>query len=408
MRTGGASGSAWDKLRYADLALPAWYRTDLDPWSDDYLAQQTALWRAVAGIDRAYAPEQDELPHDYSTRDPVRLPGFYFERDPMAVQRASDHLIATGMILQQSGLRPGQWALEYGAGFANSALTLARLGVNVDTVDISEMFCELVRKQADFFEVPLTPFVGQFGLNPRGDQRYDLIWFYESFHHCLDFQNVVHQIKAWLKPEGRILLVGEPIPRVAYSSLPYPWGIRLHSEVVAMIRQMHWCELGFTQDFLLELFTRAGFKAARFECAVSPFGVGFDFRHRDELVDLATDWMTPEIEATWHGREPNGRWTTASSTLPLDTSDSFDRLEIAATNFHPKAQAVAIEYGGQVTHATLQPGESRTLQLDAARKSPRIALRCDPLVPAQLDARSADTRPLGIFVTSVRYCRDRA
>ena len=32
------------------------------------------------------------------------------------------------------------------------------------------------------------PFQGRFGDNPRPGQRYELIWFYESFHHCLDFQ----------------------------------------------------------------------------------------------------------------------------------------------------------------------------------------------------------------------------
>ena len=107
------------------------------------------------------------------------------------------------MLLRHCAVRAGDWALEYGAGFGQGALALARLGVNVDTVDISAKFCDYVRLQAEFFRVPLTAFHGQFGTNPRPGQRYPLIRFYESFHHCVDFVRVVQQLPEHLAEGGR-------------------------------------------------------------------------------------------------------------------------------------------------------------------------------------------------------------
>lgn len=270
--TGGAAGSAWAPLRDAHLRLPDWFRHDLDPWSDEYRGQQHRLWQLVAGIDRPYDVALDEKEADWGAIDPVRTPGFYARRDAGAIASASDHIIATGMLLGQCGLRAGDRALEYGPGFGQTALALARLGVEVDTVDLSGTFCGFVNQQADFFRVPLKAFEGRFGDSPRPGARYKLIWFYESFHHCVDFARVVPRLRELLEPGGRVILGGEPIVERPNPAVPYPWGLRLHSEVVAVVRQHHWFELGFTESFLFELFGRAGFVVRRVDCEPSLFG----------------------------------------------------------------------------------------------------------------------------------------
>jgi SAM-dependent methyltransferase len=270
--TGGEPGSPWEPLRDAHLRLPDWFRHGLDPYGDKYLAQQHRLWRMVAGVDRDYEVERDEKEADWSAVDPVRTPGFYARRDAAAIVSASDHVIASGMLMKHSGLQPGDWALEYGPGFGQTALALARLGVNVDTVDVSRTFCGFVQQQAAFFRVPLHAFAGRFGDAPRPGQRYKLVWFYESFHHCLDFQRVVRILPTLLAPGGRVILCGEPICREQNAAVPYPWGLRLHSEVVAVVREHRWFELGFTEAFLLDLFGREGFSVERIECEPSQFG----------------------------------------------------------------------------------------------------------------------------------------
>ena len=277
---GTAAGGPWDAYRDAHMTLPAWFVQGLDPWAPAYAEQQHRLWALVAGATSPYTPELHEKEVPWGDIDPVRFPGFYVRRDPLAIASASDHVLATGMLLKHSGMQAGDWALEYGAGFGQTALALARLGVNVDTVDISATFCEFVRRQAEHFQVPLTPFLGRFGLHPRPGTRYKMIWFYESFHHCVDFQQGVAQLAGHLAEGGRVILAGEPIVEHEYAAVPYPWGVRLHSEVVAVMRQTQWFELGFSEAFLYELFSRHGFVGWRIDCEPSLFGRLYVFERR--------------------------------------------------------------------------------------------------------------------------------
>lgn len=264
--------NGWKLYRDAHMVLPDWFQPGLDPWSEAYAAQQHRLWALIAGLDRGYEPEVDEKEFGWGEIDVVKAPGYYARRDAQAVAAASDHVLATGMLLKHCGLQPGDAALEYGPGFAQTALALARMGVEVDTVDISPVFCEHVRKQAEHFQVPLRAHQGRFGDNPRPGQRYKLIWFYESFHHCVNFQEVVPQLVQHLAEGGRIILGGEPVFQREYAAVPYPWGIRLHSEVAAIMRQTHWFELGFSEAFLYELFARSGLAGRRIDCEPSLFG----------------------------------------------------------------------------------------------------------------------------------------
>ncbi len=397
-------GTPWDDFAHAVLAMPDWFRFDLDPMSRDYENQQRQLWRLIAGVDHDYDPEVDEREISLPPLDAVRFPGYYIRRDPLAVNVVANHVLATGMIMMHSGLKPGQWALEYGAGFAHTALQLARLGVNVDTVDISEVLCRHVQTQASFFGVPLTPFRGTFGRNPRDSKKYDFIWFYESFHHCADFKSVVHQLKQHLAAGGRVLLAGEPIPRRENRTLPYPWGLRIEAEVVAVMRSRHWLELGFREDFIVGLFVAAGFSPQRMECPMSIFGAGYLFTHRTNTVQMATQWL-PLVEGeSWHEAQSDGRWTKDHSYLSLDATETFRDLELDLVNHHPFQQPLDLQYGLATIRLTLHPGERRTVLIPAATKATQLHIRSATHVPASNEASvSPDNRRLGVYVTELRY-----
>lgn len=283
-----AEGSRWDRYRHAHMVLPSWFRHGLDPWSETYAAQQHRLWALIAGVDRAYSVEADEQDIGWDQADPIRLPGFYQRRDALAITSASDHVLATGMLLRHCGLKAGDWALEYGPGFGQSALALARMGVNVDTVDISPRFCDFVRRQGEHFQVPLHAHQGPFGMNPRPGQQYQLIWFYESFHHCVDFMAIVPRLREHLAEGGRVILGGEPIVERENAAVPYPWGVRLHSEVAAVMRTTRWFELGFSETFLYELFDRAGFSGRRIDCEPSLFGRLYVFEPAQRTANPAS------------------------------------------------------------------------------------------------------------------------
>ncbi len=400
---GHTPNSVWNQLRNKHFILPNWFKTDMDPMSDEYFAQQIRLWQLIAGVDREYVAELDEAEVAIPNVDAIRLPGFYIWRSDAAVVSASDHVLATGMLMKHSGLKPGMWALEYGAGFAHTALAFARMGVNVDTVDISSTFCGYVKEQADFFGVNLTPFKALFGENPRGDQKYDLIWFYESFHHCVDFRNVIQKLKNHLTPTGRILLAGEPVAKRENAAVPYPWGLRLESEVVAVIRNRRWFELGFSEDFLTTLFVNNGYTAEYFDCPMSIFGQVYCFMPRTAKIELGKYWVPSVDENGWHAAEPMGRWTREHATIVLDKTENFTALEIAATNHHPNVQPVTITYGDVTTVVDFRPGERKSFRIDATIKASRIALSCRTIVPGGTGLPSTDTRDLGLYVHSFEY-----
>jgi 2-polyprenyl-3-methyl-5-hydroxy-6-metoxy-1,4-benzoquinol methylase len=396
-------GTPWDDFRQAHCVLPDWYRRDLNPFSQAYAAQQERLWSALAGVNRSYQAELDEQDAPLAGVDAIRRPGYFIRRDSESVAAASDHVLATGMILKYSELRPGDSALEYGAGFGPIALTLARLGVLVDTVDISSAFCGYVREQAQFFQVPLTPFQGRFGWNPREGHRYDLIFFFQAFHHCVDFLSVVHDLKRHLAPKGRILLSSEPIAPAEDAFIPYPWGLKLHAESVAQIRRYHWFELGFTEEFLTGVFINAGFSAERFEAPASSACDTYRFEHRPERIDLWECWLPSALESGWNSRETQGRWTRGEARLFVDASASFQKLIVVATNHHPFALSVEIEYGPLRLSERFRAGERKELVL-GANSGRQIVFRSPAYSPARDYLRKrADNRTLGLFVQSLRY-----
>lgn len=400
---GIAPNSAWDHFRGKQLLLPEWFKTDLHPMSEDYFAQQMRLWNAISGVERGYVADVDEAEETIPNVDAIRRPAYYITRHESAVQNASDHVLATGMLMKHSGLKAGMWALEYGAGFGQTALTFARMGVNVDTVDISSTFCGYVKEQAEFFNVNLTPFKAQFGDNPRGDQKYDLIWFYESFHHCVDFKTVVGKLKNYLTPTGKILLAGEPIAKREYWAVPYPWGLRLESDVIAVIRNLRWFELGFSEEFITGFFISNGYTAEYIDCPVSIYGQIYSFAPRGHRIALGMHWISSIDEEGWHAPEQAGRWTRAVASLALDQTESFDAIEVTATNHHPKVHPVSVAYGDATTVVQFLPGETKTFRIEAKIKSPKIKFFCETVVPGGPGLASSDARDLGIYIHCLDY-----
>jgi 2-polyprenyl-3-methyl-5-hydroxy-6-metoxy-1,4-benzoquinol methylase len=270
--------TAWSKVCHTHMRLPAWYDHTLDSMSDEYKAQQYTLWKAITGVDRDYDPDSDEQTLGQDRLDAVRYPGWHYAAPTAgSIHNEGEHNIAAGMIMTNSGIRPGHRVLEYGAGFGKVSVLMARLGATVDTVDISDYYCDAVKQQAEFYNIPLTAFKGEFGWNPRGDQKYDLILFYECFHHCVEFKTVIPLLKQHLSPNGKIILAGEPIFSTVNAAVPFEWGFRLNVENLCIMRYRHWFELGFTESFIEKIFTQAGFAVTKMECPPTPLGNGYIF-----------------------------------------------------------------------------------------------------------------------------------
>lgn len=248
-----------ERWRGRSLILPDWFDVSLHPLSSEYYGQMLRLWEAITARE-AYDPVLNEDTPEIAQLDAIYKPAFYASGDS---QFAGAQMMAMGHIIMRSGIRPGDRVLEYGAGFGQTALALARLGARVDTVDVNPHFCKAVATAAERYSVDLTPHLEQFGFNPSGvNNAYSLIFFYESFHHCIKFNDVIPQLTSLLADGGKVILAGEPIFDQLCPDLPFLWGFRLDWENVAVMRIRGWLELGFQKDFLLGLFSRNGFDCA--------------------------------------------------------------------------------------------------------------------------------------------------
>jgi SAM-dependent methyltransferase len=381
------------------MELPAWYDRNLSPDSDAYTQQQLRLWRVVSGRDRDYQPEIDEKEVDVDS-DPVRFPAFYAHRGAGAMVHAADHMLATTQMLRHSNVTPGAWALEYGAGYGQTALAFSRLGVNVDTVDISRQFCKYVKANADFFRTKLTPHVGRFGDNPRGDKKYDLIYFFEAFHHALDFRGVLEKVKSHLAPRGRLLLCGEPVTPVENAWwTPYPWGLRIDGDTVPVMRSRGWLELGFTHAYLMSVLERAGFRVEYTPSAQTPLANIYVCEHRSEATaDFPAMASQPTEASTWHGADPAGRWSKDRSVLRFTTKK--EKIVIDVVNFLPVAKTLTVENGGSETRFEFKAGESRVISVP--NNGDTVVFTCEAHSPASLSGGEIpDQRKLGLYVRSV-------
>jgi SAM-dependent methyltransferase len=390
--------SAWDDFRGRYLSLPEWFPHGLDPLSLRYAQQQDRLWSLISGRVEAYRPELHEDTPEVEHLDGLVQPGLYLQ-DTVT---AGHHLIALGHLVMLSGIRPGGRVLEYGAGFGQIALAFARLGAVVDTVDINPHFCDKVSTQARLFKVPLTAHQGEFGFNPNPGVTYDLIVFYESFHHARDFLILITRVHGLLADGGRLLLAGEPVVQLDSLAVPYPWGIRLDMESAAVVRIRGWYEIGFQEDFLLRSFVQQGFITRKHPGQISEYATVYEFRKRPAVVKLG-DWpLLPADDITWHPIEPNGRWTTNRSTFCLDQNSDWRSLTVSVWNFHATRLLAGWSCGTGTAEIALKPREQRVLEIPRGKVADTLEFTSETLVPRSYGI--ADDRSLGLFVEQIEYC----
>jgi SAM-dependent methyltransferase len=182
-------------------------------------------------------------------------------------------LIAFGYVIKIMELPKGARILEVGCGLGSFTFLLAKMGYQVDALDVSDSQCKIVRKVVE--RLPTPPNVICQPLDKfleTSVAQYDAVIFFESFHHFLDhFSLLKILVTSHLSPIGKIALAGEPILRESNSILPYPWGIRLDGESLRAMRKWGWLELGFTEAYVRNMFARIGLSFARHKLEISPW-----------------------------------------------------------------------------------------------------------------------------------------
>jgi SAM-dependent methyltransferase len=240
-----------------------------DPWSPEYRDFQFACYEKIAGKKYVIA---NEFSNFLDVQKSVAMPFPFYTQSYRTV---SDQLIMVGLVMRAMKLPPGARILEFGAGWGNTAVNLARMGYKVTVVDVEQRFLDIVKGRSSGFEENIETVQGDFSVIDQLPGRYDAILFKECFHHCADHQRFVASFKSRLAENGLICFAGEPI----YSEFPVPWGVQCDGESVWAIRNFGWLEFGFREDYFADLMHKSGFLIEKYSCSLMERGTFFIARN---------------------------------------------------------------------------------------------------------------------------------
>ncbi len=242
------------------------------PLSIEYRQCVLKLYEAISGR-VGYQPEQNEQAN-LSIEDALLHPWPF---QSQSAEIVGSYFMGVAHLTRVLGAYDCKKVFEYGTGWGHTALLMARAGIDITACDIEPVFLEKLAAEAAKDGIPLKTFLGRFGDLPD-QETFDAFVFYECFHHCLDFIDVVPKLRSRLNPKGKILLGGEPM----LADGEPPWGLRTDGHALWAIRTHGWMELGFREDFLKGFFDLHGFDCTTHPCEASGnSGFIYTFHRRD-------------------------------------------------------------------------------------------------------------------------------
>jgi SAM-dependent methyltransferase len=223
----------------------------LDPLSPQYRDVILSHYIMITG--RPYQTEYEEHPFDVGSAEDFALrPWPYSTNDAKLV---GEQYQANGTILRTVAPKPGDRVLEMGCGWGNLTLPLAMLGCEVTVIDVEPRYIRIVEDRLSRNKLSVrsihSPFLGIESFS----EKFDLILFSASFHHCHDHLKLLRLVHERLEPGGRLALCGEPLDEL----LPYPWGLNPTGESMRFIRTFGWFEMAFRVSYLREALIATGF-----------------------------------------------------------------------------------------------------------------------------------------------------
>ena len=242
-----------------------------DPYSDEYYKCQLDIYEFLAK--KKYNPKNEIT--EFNVDDAKTKP-FPFLASPSIV---GNHYIAIGHIIRTMNLPTGSTILEFGAGWGNVTVLLARMGYNVTIIDIEKHFIDLIQKRAKQKQMTIDTIQGDFQIIHDIDRTWNTLLFFECFHHCIDHESLIKGFDKVVAPGGQIIFAAEPIT----DELPMPWGFRLDGESLWAIRKNGWCELGFQETYFRDIMKKYGWTLIKHVCTETPWGVIFVAKRMKEI-----------------------------------------------------------------------------------------------------------------------------
>jgi SAM-dependent methyltransferase len=247
------------------LDLEEEFHWPADPFSDAYREWALEFWSRVSGRGDPYDPATHELSGYQEEVDMSSPPPYNIESGWLL----GDMLICWGFLLRTLDLKPGQSVLEYGPGSGQILLQFARMGVRAAGVDIDPVQTQFIRDQGARLGLDIRARVGEFGETIEPGERYDAVVFFEAFHHAFDHIALLERLHEVVADDGMLVIAADVVIDLANPfrpAVPFPWGPRLDLLSVRAMRTHGWMELGFQEEYFLELLRRTDWEVTRHDC----------------------------------------------------------------------------------------------------------------------------------------------
>lgn len=133
----------------------------------------------------------------------IRGDDSYF--DDLETQRYRSHRHLGPWI---SAMTPGKTVLEIGSGVGLDTFTMARQGLRVTAVDLTEVAVRTARQRFERHKIPADFLVTDACHLPFPDNVFDYVYSFGVLHHVADTKASIHEVYRLLRPGGqaRIML----------------------------------------------------------------------------------------------------------------------------------------------------------------------------------------------------------
>lgn len=226
-----------------DLNVPA------DPFSKAYREKQFSIYEMLTG--KSYVNTNEKSPFDVDSAAVRPFPYLH-----ASCELVGDHLMAIGFLIKSLRLPAGARILEFGPGWGNLTVALAKMGFQVTAVDIEKNFVDLIGKRAAMERLDVKAIHGDFSFIGSVEEPFDAVLFFECFHHASDHLALMAAFEKAVKKNGIVCFASEPIN----AEFPIPWGLRMDGQSLWAIRNNGWLELGFNEKYFALALERFGWR----------------------------------------------------------------------------------------------------------------------------------------------------
>jgi 2-polyprenyl-3-methyl-5-hydroxy-6-metoxy-1,4-benzoquinol methylase len=366
-----------------------------DPLSKNYKSKILDIYKILTGI--GYSELNELTSNKLSDAD---FSAGYPASSGMTEEVANSYSQIV-QALRALKLRKGNRVLEFGSGWGILAEPLARCGVNVTAVDIDKKLLQRLEQKMAAEGLKVNCVHAEFlAACDIAGKDFDAIIFHQSFHHSLDFYELLKKIlDLKICKSGNIYFFSEPI----FDNYFCPWGLRSDGESLWAIANNKWLELGFDKSFFTSMLLTLGLFLKKIPPIPDYVGVSYVALNAKEKLKFGELEMPTAEDLSWHAPDLIGdinmRFSRDVSMLPKISSPNEEyQYTVELQNFNPLTKEILIQTDGYSEKHKLNSSEIKKIIIRKFHSS--CYIKTETWCPAKV-LGNGDGRSIGVALLSI-------